>query len=33
MSKEESFTEKIPYGELGIIALESSRKIGNKVND
>ena len=25
--------DAIPYGSLGIIALESSREIGNKIND
>ena len=33
MDSNEPFTEKIPYGELGLIALESSRKIGKKVDD
>lgn len=33
MSNNESMSEKIPYGELGLVALESSRSIGNKVND
>lgn len=33
MSLDRSFTEKIPFGELGLVALESSRSIGNKVND
>ena len=33
MSLDESYTEKIPFGELGLIALESSRTIGNRVND
>ncbi|MBE5937341.1 MAG: ribose-phosphate pyrophosphokinase [Lachnospiraceae bacterium] len=28
-----SYTEKIPYGELGLVALESSKSIGNKVNN
>ena len=33
MPQETSFFETIPVGSLGIIALESSRSIGNKVND
>ena len=33
MDVNESFTEKIPFGELGLIALESSRQIGKKVDD
>lgn len=33
MSVNESFAERIPYGELGLVALESSRTIGNKVNE
>ena len=32
MSPDRSFSEKIPYGELGLVALESSRSIGDKVN-
>jgi ribose-phosphate pyrophosphokinase len=33
MSSNNSYTQKIPYGELGLIALESSRAIGTKVNN
>ncbi|MBE5928420.1 MAG: ribose-phosphate pyrophosphokinase [Lachnospiraceae bacterium] len=29
----ESYTDKIPFGDLGLVVLESSRKIGNRVND
>jgi ribose-phosphate pyrophosphokinase len=32
-SSDASFCEKIPYGELGLVVLESSRAIGNRVND
>ncbi len=33
MSLDDSYTKKIPYGELGLIALESSKMIGSKVNN
>lgn len=33
MNANQLATEKIPFGELGLVALESSRKIGKKVND
>ena len=33
MNSTTPFSDKIPYGELGLVALESSREIGNKVND
>lgn len=33
MSLDDSYTKKIPFGELGLIALESSKKIGSKVNN
>ena len=33
MSKHEKIVETIPVGRLGIIALESSKALGQKVND
>ena len=33
MSQEDMFTESISYGSLGIIAMESSKKLGDKVNE
>ena len=33
MSLDGSFTEKIPYGELGMLALESSKSIAGKVDE
>lgn len=33
MNSNESYTDKIPFGELGLIALKSSEKIGQRVND
>lgn len=33
MSQQDKFLETIPYGSLGIIALESSRDLGKKVDD
>ena len=33
MSQQDKFLETIPYGSLGIIALESSKELGKKVDD
>ena len=33
MNQNENITESIPVGELGIIALESCKELGQKVND
>ena len=33
MSKDEKIVETIPVGQLGIIALESSKTLGERVND
>ena len=33
MKRHDKLAETIPYGTLGILALESSRDMGKKVND